>query len=102
MSNARIYNALETIISEPKPFVVIASTPNGDRFATKMRHEGVSEADGLEVEGSQITLYVSTTKQQENGATIDITPSKWEFTLSEYPHPETGEVINLKWLRVKR
>lgn len=100
MSTARTFLPLSDIITEAKTFAVVSSVKKDDRFITKLRHEGTSEADGLETEGSQITLYVST--MSETTAPVTITPSKWEFTLSEFPNPETGEIINLKWLRVKR
>jgi hypothetical protein len=100
MSTARTYLPLSDIITDAKTFVVVSSVKKDDRFITKLRHEGEAEADGLVTEGSQTTLYVSTLT--ETTADVVITPSKWEFTLSEFPHPETGEVINLKWLRVKR
>ncbi len=100
MSNARTYSPLTDIITDPKTFAVVSSIEKGERFITKLRHEGEAEADGLITEGSQTTLYVSTIKEQQEAVTIS--PEKWEFTISEFPHPETGEIINLKWLRVKR
>jgi len=100
MSTARIYLPLSDIITEAKTFQVVSSVKKDDRYITKLRHEGEAEADGLITEGSQTTLYVST--MSETTEAVTITPAKWDFTLSEFAHPDTGEVIKLKWLRVKR
>jgi len=102
---SKLYTPLTEAISIPTTFNVeeCVSRPRKDgtpRFVVKLRATTPSEANGLKTEGSKITLYVSTLEAASG--TIDIDPSLWEFTLSEFPHPETGEVLNLKWLRVAR
>ncbi len=102
---SKIYMPLSDILSAPTSFTVVESVarPREDgssRFIVKLRTQMPSEANGLKTEGSSMTLYVSTVEDATGEITID--PKLWEYTLSEFPHPETGEVLNLKWLRVAR
>ena len=102
---SKVYNPLTEVFTEPRTFNVIDSASRKredgtERFTVKLRATTPSEANGIKTDGSQITLYVSAVENVSGS--IEIDPALWEFTLSEFPHPETGEILNLKWLRVKR
>lgn len=102
---SKIYSPLSEVFGAPQSFNVLESVarPREDgtsRFVVKLRANTPSEANGLKTEGSQITLYVSTL--EDVSGSIELDPSLWEYTTSEFPHPETGEVLHLKWLRVSR
>jgi len=99
---SKVFNALSTILSKPTSFNVIdcvERSANGKvRFVVKLRTstEGAI-VDGFPTEGSQLTLYVSTTGAMEGAHTIN--PENWDYSISEFPHPDTGEVLSLKWLK---
>jgi len=102
---SKVYSSLTEVFGTPQSFDVIESVSRdredgSSRFVVKLRATTPSEANGLKTEGSQITLYVSVLENVSGSITID--PTLWDYSLSEFAIPETGEVINLKWLRVSR
>jgi hypothetical protein len=101
----KLYSPLTEVFGTPQSFNVVESVSRQrddgtSRFVVKLRATTPSEANGLKTEGSQITLYVSVLEDVSGSITID--PALWDFSLSEFALPETGEIINLKWLRVSR
>ena len=100
------YTALNTLFDDSQVFIVISSDLNEkhNRHSVKMRTTTDEQTiDGIAVPGAQLTLYVAATVAMKVGDKITLDPLKWEYTISEFPHPDTeGEVIKLKWLRPKR
>lgn len=100
-----IYNSLTGLFTNPTTFSVVESSlrkreDGTERYIVKLRSNTPSVADGISTEGSQITLYVSSLENVSGN--VELNPSNWEFKLSPWAHPDTGEMINLKWLRVAR
>ncbi len=100
----KVYSSLTEIVSTTTKFNVVECNDRSQdgiaRFVVKLRtNSEPSESGGLKTAGSQLTLYVSVIESIAKGGVIDVIPSDWDFTVSEFPHPKTGEMLSLKWLR---
>lgn len=83
-------------------FTVITSNPSneGKTFVTKIQGNKVVNILGIN-KTSQVTYYVSLPQQVEVGKEFDVDLSQFNITEHPFDHPETGEVIQLKWLHIK-
>ena len=83
-------------------FKVISSNPSneGKTFVTKIQGQKVVNVLGVN-KVAQTTYYISLPSQVRVGEEFDVDLSL--FTIAEHPfeHPETGEIIQLKWLHIK-
>ena len=88
-------------MSKTLEFTVISSNPNQEGgFVTKIRHSFEKKTE-FGMKKSVLTLYVSGSEQLTEGNKVQINPQDW--TIKEYPYalPDTGEIVNLKWLHLK-
>jgi hypothetical protein len=81
---------------------VISSNPSngGKTYVTKIQGNKTVNVLGVN-KVSSITYYISLPEQVKVGVEFDINLA--DFNIAEHPfeHPETGEVIQLKWLHIK-
>lgn len=81
---------------------VISSNPSneGKTYVTKIQGNKTVNVLGVN-KVSSITYYISLPEQVKVGAEFDINLSDFNITEHPFEHPETGEIIQLKWLHIK-
>lgn len=91
-----------------KPFVVTQSNPNQKGgFVTKMVRETIVKDPIFGDKTKKETLYISSSKQVEEGTEVPQKHIDEHFNIVEHPSEmldeKTGEIItmNLKWLHLK-
>ena len=84
-----------------KVSVISSNTSNeGKTFVTKIQGSKVVNVLGVN-KTYTTTYYISLPAQVAVGSEFDVDLS--QFTIAEHPfeHPESGEIIQLKWLHIK-
>ena len=81
---------------------VISSNPSneGKSYVTKVQGNKTVNVLGVN-KVSSITYYISLPEQVKVGAEFDIDLTQFNITEHPFEHPETGEIIQLKWLHIK-
>ncbi len=81
---------------------VISSNPSneGKTYVTKIQGNKTVNVLGVN-KVSSITYYISLPEQVKVGAEFDINLGDFNITEHPFEHPETGEIIQLKWLHIK-
>lgn len=81
---------------------VISSNPSneGKTYVTKIQGNKTVNVLGVN-KVSSITYYISLPEQVKVGAEFDIDLTQFNITEHPFEHPETGEIIQLKWLHIK-
>lgn len=81
---------------------VISSNPSneGKTYVTKIQGNKTVNVLGVN-KVSSITYYISLPEQVKVGAEFDINLADFNITEHPFEHPETGEIIQLKWLHIK-
>lgn len=85
-----------------KEFTVIQSNPNNKGgFVTKIQRV-VSSSTVFGEKTSKLTYYVSGSKQLpvDSKVSLDI-ERDWRVATYPFANPETGEIMELKWLHLK-
>jgi len=72
---------------------------NGN-YVTTLKASIPMELNGMSFD-KNITLYISLTKVKEVDSVIKLDPSLWNYFISDFENPETGEIVPLKWLTPK-
>lgn len=75
---------------------------NGGYVAKLQSPSEIVVVCGLPMQTSQQTYYAKTTVEQAVDTEFDIDLEMFDVNLREYTNPETGELLYLKWLNVKR
>jgi hypothetical protein len=83
-------------------FKVISSNPSneGKTFVTKIQGNKVVNVLGVN-KVSQVTYYISLPEKVEVDKEFDVDLSQFNITEHPFDHPDTGEIIQLKWLHIK-
>jgi hypothetical protein len=81
---------------------VISSNPSneGKTYVTKIQGNKTVNVLGVN-KVSSITYYISLPEQVKVDAEFDINLADFNITEHPFEHPETGEIIQLKWLHIK-
>lgn len=81
---------------------VISSNPSneGKTYVTKIQGNKTVNVLGVN-KVSSITYYISLPEQVKVGVEFDINLADFNITEHPFEHPETGEIIQLKWLHIK-
>lgn len=84
-----------------KSFKIVSSNPNSKGgFVTKLQNSvTVSTIFGDKTKSE--TYYVSGPRQMPIGESVDLDLNEWGIVTYPFTNPETGEVIDLKWLTLK-
>ena len=81
---------------------VISCNPSneGKTFVAKIQNNKVVNVLGVN-KASTLTYYISLPEKVSVGAEFDLNLN--DFVVVEHPfeHPETGEILQLKWLHIK-
>lgn len=81
---------------------VISSNPSneGKTYVTKIQGNKTVNVLGVN-KVSSITYYISLPEQVKVDAEFELDLSSFNITEHPFEHPETGEIIQLKWLHIK-
>lgn len=85
-----------------KTFEVISSNPSneGKTFVTKITNKVVVKTFAGDKTKSE-TYYISGSKQLKVGAKVEVDLDIFNVMEHPFENPDTGEVIQLKWLHLK-
>jgi hypothetical protein len=84
-----------------KKFNIVSSNPNSKGgFVTKLTNS-VTVPTIFGDKTKSETYYVSGSLQMTIGESVDLDLDAWSIVTYPFTNPDTGEVIDLKWLTLK-